>query len=191
MNSGVPGSPRNGGPPFQAYQYVLRVPSASFLVIELMPFSLTRMFGHPCVERTGSLRLRFVGLNLNHALWINPDRTDRAYWYPAFDHALGPPCPAPLRECGRCPRHIPRPPASRSSAHASGPEPEPLPLRVSAWRSVSTEQPCCSSRDAATAASRAFTSMAVPCLAVLRKIRSEERRVGKECTSGGAADREK
>src|SRR5260221_4609949 len=50
MNSGVPGSPRKGGPPFHAYQYVRREPSASRLVIELMPLSLTRMFCHPSVE---------------------------------------------------------------------------------------------------------------------------------------------
>src|SRR6516165_10343947 len=105
-NSGLPGSPRNGGPPFQAYQYVLRVPSASFLVIELMPLSLTRMFGHPCVERTGSLRFRFVGLNLNHALWINPDRTDGTYWYPAFDHAPDGPGHVRLPECGGRASHI-------------------------------------------------------------------------------------
>src|SRR5262252_2061208 len=51
MNSGVPGSPRNGGPLFQAYQYVRSVPSASRLVIELSPFSLTRIFlFQPVVE---------------------------------------------------------------------------------------------------------------------------------------------
>src|ERR1700719_784511 len=50
MNSGEPGSPRNGGPPFHAYQYVRRVPSASFLVIELMPLSLMRMRTHPLIE---------------------------------------------------------------------------------------------------------------------------------------------
>ena len=37
MNSGVPGSASMRGPPFQAYQYVLTVPSASFLVKLLMP----------------------------------------------------------------------------------------------------------------------------------------------------------
>ena len=49
MNSGVPGSPRNGGPPFHAYQYVRRVPSASLLVIELTPFSLIRTAFNPFV----------------------------------------------------------------------------------------------------------------------------------------------
>src|SRR5215472_7802355 len=106
MNSGVPGSPRNGGPPFQAYQYVLRAPSASFLVTELRPLSLIRMFGHPSIERAGFLRLRFVGLNLNHALWINPDRTDRTHWYPGFDHALDGPGHIRLPECGRRASHI-------------------------------------------------------------------------------------
>src|SRR5262245_17063901 len=47
MNSGVPGSPRSGGPPFQAYQYVRRVPSASFFVIEFMPLSRTRILLPP------------------------------------------------------------------------------------------------------------------------------------------------
>lgn len=47
MKSGVPGSPRNGGPPFQAYQYVRRLPSASRLVMLLSPRSLIRMGGHP------------------------------------------------------------------------------------------------------------------------------------------------
>src|SRR5437870_4587109 len=53
MNSGVPGSPRNGGPPFHAYQYVRSVPSASFLVIELRPLSRMRTFRplvHPCIK---------------------------------------------------------------------------------------------------------------------------------------------
>jgi hypothetical protein len=45
----VPGSPRNGGPPFQAYQYVRVVPSASRLLTELMPFNLTRMLRYPFV----------------------------------------------------------------------------------------------------------------------------------------------
>src|SRR5215813_13327395 len=52
MNSGVPGSPWSGGPPFHAYQYVRRVPSASVLVIELRPLSLMRATAcHPVVER--------------------------------------------------------------------------------------------------------------------------------------------
>ena len=44
MNSGVPGSASMRGPPFQAYQYVLTVPSASFLVKLLMPLSRIRIF---------------------------------------------------------------------------------------------------------------------------------------------------
>src|SRR5262245_35481231 len=43
MNSGVPGSPRNGGPPFQAHQYVRKVPSASRFRFELIPLSRTRI----------------------------------------------------------------------------------------------------------------------------------------------------
>jgi hypothetical protein len=43
MKSGVPGSASMRGPPFQAYQYVLIVPSASFLVKLLMPLSRIRI----------------------------------------------------------------------------------------------------------------------------------------------------
>src|SRR3984893_11925062 len=60
--------------------------------------------------------------------------------------------------------------ASRSRARASGPEAEPSLLRVKALRKVSTWQPCWSGSEAATAASRAFTSTAVPYLRVFRKI---------------------
>ena len=58
---------------------------------------------------------------------------------------------------------------------------------MSAWRRVSTEQPCCNSKEAATAASRAFTSMAVPCLAVLR-INFSEGAVGKATDPGRIPD---
>src|SRR5262249_25949647 len=60
--------------------------------------------------------------------------------------------------------------ASKSRACASGPEAEPSALRVRARRKVSIGQPCCNSRDAATAASRALVSTAVPCFAVFSKI---------------------
>jgi hypothetical protein len=46
-------------------------------------------------------------------------------------------------------------------------------LRVKALRKVSTWQPCWSRSEAATAASRAFTSTAVPCFAAFRKIFSK------------------
>src|SRR6266568_4269162 len=67
-----------------------------------------------------------------------------------------------LPECGRCASHIARYSTSRSSVHASGPEPEPSLLRLTAWRRVSTGQRCCTSGGGATAAARAFTSRAVP-----------------------------
>src|SRR5262249_30694960 len=60
--------------------------------------------------------------------------------------------------------------AIRSSAHASGPEPEPSLVRASACPRPPTERPCCKRREAATAASRAITSRALPYLAVARKI---------------------
>src|SRR5262249_24376739 len=85
------------------------------------------MFGHPYVERTGSLRLRFVGLNLNHALWINPDRTDRTYWYPAFDHALDGPGHVRLPECGRRASHSYFPKLCLSVIFASAPRTDSAP----------------------------------------------------------------
>ena len=51
-----------------------------------------------------------------------------------------------------------------------GPDAEASLLRVNALRNVSTGQPCWSRSEAAMAASRAFTSRAVPCFAVFRKI---------------------
>src|SRR6185437_8759688 len=50
MNSGVPGSPCSAGPPFHAYQYVRREPSASRFVMLLMPLSRTRMLVDPGVK---------------------------------------------------------------------------------------------------------------------------------------------
>src|SRR5580704_3088337 len=61
MNSGVPGLRRSGGPPFQAYQYVRRVPSASLLVTELMPLTSIRMFGNPVVEVVGLFSVGLAG----------------------------------------------------------------------------------------------------------------------------------
>src|SRR5215471_7587563 len=57
MNSGVPGSPRNRGPPFQAHQYVRQVPSVSRLRFELIPLSRTRILtplGNPVVKITAA-----------------------------------------------------------------------------------------------------------------------------------------
>ena len=53
-----------------------------------------------------------------------------------------------------------------SSAMASAPPGEPFAFRVSARRSVSEGHPCCSKSEAEIAASRAFVSRPVPCLAV-------------------------
>jgi hypothetical protein len=56
----MPGSPRNGGPPFQAYQYVRRVPSASVLVMEFMPLSWTRILRpicNPIIEIIAAVRV--------------------------------------------------------------------------------------------------------------------------------------
>src|SRR5262245_12197478 len=101
-----------------------------------MPFSLTRMFGHPCVERTGSLRLRLVGLNLNHALWVNSDRTDRTYWYPAFDHALDGPGHVRLPECGRGASHGYCPEFCLSVIAASAPRTDSAPDTTFSIRSA-------------------------------------------------------
>src|SRR6516162_6411851 len=74
-----------------------------------------------------------------------------------------------LSYCGWAPRHFRCHSATTSSARASGPEVEPSPLRIRARRKVSNGQPCWRSTETATAASRAFTSTAVPCFAVLRR----------------------
>src|SRR5713101_2603598 len=59
MNSAVPGSASMRGPPFQAYQYVLTFPSASFLVRLFMPLSRIRILrGLPFIIG-GPLRLHF------------------------------------------------------------------------------------------------------------------------------------
>src|SRR6516164_2186628 len=80
MNSGVPGSPRSGGPPFHAYQYVRRVPSASCFVIELMPFRRTRMFRDPLVDFVGFLLLVFG--DRDHDRVVGPHFVDERHARP-------------------------------------------------------------------------------------------------------------
>src|SRR5215471_8508672 len=52
MNSGVPGSPCKRGPPLQAYQKVLVVPSARRLTERLIPLRRTRISRQPIVQRS-------------------------------------------------------------------------------------------------------------------------------------------
>src|SRR5262245_3209031 len=52
MNSGLPGSPCKRGPPRQAYQNVLMVPSARRLTERFIPLSRTRTLCHPEFKRS-------------------------------------------------------------------------------------------------------------------------------------------
>jgi hypothetical protein len=61
------------------------------------------MFGHPFVQRSGILRLRLAGLNLNRALWMNSHHRDRQ---PGRGHSLDGPGHVLLPEYGGCAGHV-------------------------------------------------------------------------------------